>query len=270
MTRGTLLSLVAALAVIAATPSSGPAAAQFVGTPGRPAATDAEAVALIERHIEVTGGRAAYQRLTSRRITGTMEQDGARYGVVINAAPPAMRHVVLTMPDGRTQRFVTNGVESWTYRGAYVIASSGRQRRQELRRSVFDPMLHWDEHYRTARLVDDAERAGDAHTPQRAHVRLVAADGHELDLWFDVASGRLAATAQSLVNAGVEMTSTTSFEAWRRIDGVELPVRVVRTITYPGGRLVQRYAFETIEHDVAMPPDLFRTPFELGGDVAAR
>jgi hypothetical protein len=219
---------------------------------------------IIDRHIEVTGGRAAYERITSRRVEGTMDQEGQRSAITMLQRAPGHRHVRVTRSGGSEQRFITNPDESWTYEGDLVVASSGEQRVQEIRRAVFDMLLDWSAHYPLARTIGLEPVDGRPHYK----VQLMAEDCHKVLLYFDAETGRNTRTVQDIAYAGDTIRADQRVDEYRSFDGVALPVRTHRTLQFRARQVVQVYEFTAVEHNVEMPDALFRTPPELGGDHA--
>ncbi|MHC4947836.1 MAG: hypothetical protein ACYTG1_06195 [Planctomycetota bacterium] len=214
---------------------------------------------LIERHVEATGGRAAWEKLRTRRTTGTLRQgEGPGWPLEIRQSVPNNRHVVLDMPGDR-RRYVTNGEESWTYEGDVLVASGGDQRIQEIRRAAFDLMLQWSEHY----LLSKTLGLEDVEGRPAYRVRLLAEDCHPLYLSFDRETGRLVRMEEETVYAGERIDSDTLLGDYREFDGVLLPTRSIRTMLYQGRRTVQFYETESVEHNIALPEGLFATPPEL-------
>jgi hypothetical protein len=221
---------------------------------------------LIERHIEATGGREAYEKLRTRRLTGTLQvgDQGAANKIVIMSRPMHDRHVELYGSGGGVQRYVTNSDESWTYQGNVVVASGGEQRVGEILRAAYDALLDWPQFFPLSRTMGVEPVDGrDAY-----RVRLLTDDCHELFLYFDKETGRNVRRVEDVAYAGRVIRSDAVYSDYREFDGIEMPTRNRRQLDYPGGRQVQYYVTEKVEHNVELEDELFETPPELRGENA--
>ncbi len=216
---------------------------------------------IIDRHIEVTGGRADYERIHNRKVIGAFRQGDQipAATVTIHHRAPNHRHVELAIPGGGSRFFVTNSDESWTYDGDLVVAAGGDHRVPALRRAAFHMLLHWREHFELAKTVGVEDVGG----RPAYKVRLTAEDCHKVSLFFDKESGRHVRTVQEIAYAGETIQADASFSDYRRFGGIELPTRTRRVLLFGGTRTVQEYEYETVEHNVDMPDELFETPPEL-------
>ena len=213
---------------------------------------------IIDRHIAATGGRAAYARLENRRLVGTLHQNYQEMPLTLQQSAPSNQHAAVGV-GGDTMLFVTNADESWTYDGDIVVASSGDQRSQEIRRAVFNVLLDWPSHYELSKTLGTVDVDG----RPAYEVRLTAEDCHKVFLFFDQETGRHLRTEQEIIYAGDTIDAIATFSDYKPFDGIELPTKTHRVLTYSGGRIVQDYEFTKVEHNVDMPDDLFETPPEL-------
>lgn len=220
---------------------------------------------IIERHIEATGGRAAYERLRTRRVVGTLQQgDQAANRIVIMSRPTHDRHVELHGSGGGVRRFVTNGEESWTYDGDTVVAAGGEQREQEILRAAYAPLLDWERLFPLARTT----RVESVDGRPAYRVRLLTDDCHEVVLYFDKESGRNVRKVEDIAYAGQVIRADARFSEYEEFDGILMPTRTRRVLDSGGGRSVQVYVTESVEHNVELADELFETPFELRGPDA--
>lgn len=216
--------------------------------------------AIIDAHIEATGGREAHERIHNRKLVGTFSQNarGNLTPLTIYSAESNRRYVELGRGGG-VVRFVTNERESWTYDEDTVVASSGDQKQQEIRRAAFHPLLEWDQSYELAKTIGVEDVEG-----RRAYkVRLTAEDCHKLHLYFDTETGRHVRTVQEIAYAGDTIQTDTTVGEYREFDGVMLPVSSERILLYRGNRTMQYYEYQSVEHNIDLPADMFASPPEL-------
>jgi len=214
--------------------------------------------AVLARHVEATGGVAAYDAIKNRVVHARMELMGA--GVVIAltvyAAPPAAFYTLAeSEATGRIESGVSDGVvwENSAMRGP--IVKDGAERDDALRDAVFDRIAHWREHLKSA------EGTGEADVNGKPAFRVVATPkaGSPQTLYFDKESGLLVRIETTVTTAGGAVPVVAEPGDYRKVDGIMMPFR--NRMQVMGQQRV--VTIEQVEHNVALPADRFALPAEI-------
>ena len=244
-------------------------------TPDTQAATTT-AKAVIDRCIEATGGRAAWDALTSIRGMGTVSLSGlpAQGRFMVSQTKEGFRMDVDMFSQGPEGAWVKVTTQS-TIRNRDLTWREGEQspprlvtgptRDDLLRKSTFNPLLDVDRLYSTLALEGMEEVDG---TPcWKVKLEPRAADDPTELRWFSIADGLLIKLAQTPAGGGV--TSELMLLDYRPVGGVLL--NHVMIVSNLGASFERR--FEAIQVDVTIDPCLFEPPpsiANLARDQAGR
>lgn len=249
--------VVAGVSFVAGLPAWGqespPASPRVEAPPSLPTAKE-----IIDRFIEATGGRAAYERCTNRVATGTIEvpiQNLKGSSVLTHAAPNKMV-MKAEFPGVGTQITGTDGVHAWdwnTVTGARLL--EGPERAAHLRQATFNAELHWDDLYKSITMAGLGQtEAGPAYM-----VRLEAEDGQQSTQYFDKDSGLLVMVEATIRMQMGEVPVVSTISDYKEIDGLLFPHKTVQTVM--GMQLIT--TFDSVRHNVDLPPDAFDPPPEV-------
>lgn len=149
-----------------------------------------KAEAIIDRYIEVTGGRAAYDGRKNEMTKVTMEILGQniKAAMVKYNALPNKSYSVVDLPGAGKIEQGSDGEVVWersAMQGPRV--KSGDERLQYLRGTNLRAQAHWRDHYKNPELVGVDIVNGDA----CYKVTLTAADGKPETRWYSRKSGLL-------------------------------------------------------------------------------
>lgn len=232
-----------------------------------------EAGVLLDRYVEVTGGAQAHLALTNRVKVGKLSVDmaGHVFDAVVteHAQAPDKTHILV---DGEffSQVTVCNGRDAWEWSpghrdGARDASEDpghtrllvGSKRAQMLQKARFHGALHWREHFASAETVGVADVKG----APAYEVRLVTKSGEQYSQFYDEASGLLVKRVRTTESDGGALDMEVFLGDYRELDGVRLPTRVEAHLTSESyGVGTQIWSYTKIEHDVEIPPSLFRMP----------
>jgi len=230
-------------------------AGQGADTEGR---TLRPAEVILERFIEVTGGRAAYERLHSRVARGRMEaSDGKVAGLMTmyQAVPNKLRMRFETFEGMAIERgFDGDVVWEVDYRGQ-ARTIEGLERASAIRLASFNAELHWPDLFENVRTVGtDLVDGRECHT-----VELTPKGEPAQFHFFDKATGlrvkMLVPYQIGEATVDIEMIPG----EYKPADGIRLPF-VTRQRLMEQDRIV---ALDTIVHNVPIPPEVFELPCEV-------
>jgi hypothetical protein len=199
---------------------------------------------IIDKYVEAIGGKAAFDRLTSRVMIGSFENPRLTVPLEIYAKPPDLRVEIMGFGEA-SQGF--NGDVGWSMNVSEngLKELTGPALARFRRQSIFNREVRIREQY------DRLTSAGKARIGNRETYVLeaVAAGAGTMQLFFDVQTGLL--VRQNLGANEID------FEDYREVDGVKLPYTIRRKI--PGAGTFS-LTFREIKHNVPIDDTKFSVP----------
>jgi hypothetical protein len=209
---------------------------------------------VLDRYVEVLGGRPALEKLTTRQIGGSVITEGAR-NFPIQISQTANKYLlVIHLPRGdQFQAF--NGTVGWGKFPGNQWTMQGLELARLARAAEF--YNAFDLKARFPRLVlKGKERIGE----QEAYVVIASSasggEGLAEMLYFDVASGLLLRRIVLTQTPLGEFPEQTNFFDYRQVDGVKLPFTVERIEI--NTRWTEKYT--EVKHNVVLDGAVFEPP----------
>ncbi len=217
---------------------------------------------ILDRYIEVTGGKAAYQRLRSVVSEGTFWIVGTPMKGKYTAyeAEPNRTRTLYEFENGERNEQGTVGDIVWeksTRDGARL--ATGEERILSLRESTFNSMLKWRSLYNTAKC-SGTEAVGDKSSYA---VVLSPPMGKPLTQYFDVESGLLVKSFILLDSPAGEIRSENLYQDYRKESaGVSFPHKLIH-------RIVNEQEMVVLLDSVRCNVDIVGYPFDPPPEVKA-
>ena len=237
-----------------ATPPLGQAAVPPAAPGPRPAAVGLPTYdQIIDRYLQAIGSSAAYEKLKSRVMKGTLvDTRGGSFPVEVYQASPDKIVTITTLPDGvAAQGF--NGTTGWSANPSGATELKGMELAQIKRAADIARALKIKEESLSPR-VNGKVTVGE----KEAYLVSARADGLRVQLYFDVQTGlllRRLVMGSTLVGAFPEQTD---FEDYREVDGVKLPFKIRYSTPSPAeGNTIE---FKEITHNVPVDDARFTPP----------
>ena len=214
--------------------------------------------AILDKYVEVTGGKAAYGKLTNRVTQATFEMvgQGLKFSMTIYAARPDKMYVVMESEAFGKIEKGTDGEVAWEINvmtGPQI--KEGEERALVLRGATFDAVPDWRKLYKQAECVG-VEAIDDKPCYK---IVLTAKEGSPETRYYDKESNLVVKTEMSLKLP----MGTITFEAYpsdyKRVDGILLPHKT-RVMVMGSERIM---TIESIKHNVKMPKDRFKLPEDI-------
>ncbi len=232
-----------------------PAHAQSAAPPPAAASTMPSVDQILNRYVEVQGGRAAWQKLTSRVTIGTIEVPSMQLSGAIEfheKAPDRFLGVVTI--NGASFRQGYDGTAGWTDDPANGLRDqAGLELAETRRESDFYHTLDLRKLYSKLTLTGK-EKIGDRDTYV---IEAALPEGGEPDrMYFDVQTGlALRVTSQRHGPDGVSQIRE-DLEDYREVDGVKLPF----IIRQANGATVEIITISEYHHNVPLEDGQFAKP----------
>ncbi|RMF78912.1 MAG: hypothetical protein D6744_09635 [Planctomycetota bacterium] len=214
-----------------------------------------EAAKILDRYIEVTGGREAYEKVKSRITRGRIEIPamGLKGTIeIIAAAPNRFRAKAVTEGIGEQLRG-TNGKVAWELSdmmGPRLI--EGKEKAMFDRSSLFNSDLHWRKLYKKVRTVG-VENVED--TPCYK-LELVSEDDEVMTAYYAKDSGLMVRGLLTVPGPMGDVEVEVLVSDYRDVDGVKLPFKTVQRVA----GMEQIMVIDSVETNPKLPPDTFDLP----------
>jgi hypothetical protein len=223
---------------------------------GFAAAQSAEDV--IEKYLQASGGRDALSGIQTRIMKGTfaMPDMGMYAPIQIYTQAPDKSLTYIEIPGMGSASNGVNGEVAWEVNpmvGARVLR--GPDRVDALLQARIEPLLEWK------KLFAKAELAGEETVAGKKCWKLVmtAHEGSPTTQYIDQESGLIARVDG--VRDGQSVS--TSFSDYKPVGGVQVPHKMVMM----SPQFNFEMTFESVEHNVPIPPEKFALPSSVQSQV---
>jgi hypothetical protein len=217
-----------------------------------------KAETILERYIEVTGGRKAYEKHKTEHATMTMEfvgkgikGTGTRYADSNNNTIES-----ITLEGvGKIDQGITNGVawESNPVTGPRVV--TGTEKADRLRDARFNGLLYWKELWKSAETTGVENVEGE----DCYKVVLTPAEGKPETNFFSKKTGLLIKKARVVTSPMGEIPVEVLTKDYKEYDGVKMPSRVSQRMM--GNEIA--VTADSVKFDVPIPAGAFEPPAEV-------
>lgn len=213
---------------------------------------------ILDRYVEVTGGREAYEKLKNIVIEKSIEIEimGLKMDGKVYMAPPNKLYQEFNNDRAGLMRSGTDGETAWQINavaGARLL--TGKDKKQIERLAMFNPDLNWAKYYKSAE-VDGLEEVQEQPCYK---VRLTDNDGNQEIRYYNVESGLLIKSTLLKPNSGNDLH--TLYEDYKKVDGLLFAHRLRQYAT-------SQETVHTI-HKIVLNADLPEDRFELPDQIKA-
>jgi len=260
MKRVSLFVFVAAVAVGcggAKKPAArGPSAAaddRIATDSGAPSSLTADDILAL--YVEATGGRAAYEKLSSRVAKATMVLPslGVKGDVEMYQQAPNKSYMKLVLGQAGTVEQGTDGTVVWersAMTGVRVL--SGQERELGLIGAVFNAELKYKELYKSVQLMGIEAVDG---APAYKLV-FTTPSGQTETRYYDKDTKLLVKSSATVQHQMGKISSTTRYSDYRAVDGVRMPFKM--EVSAMNQKRV--LTLTDVKHNVAIPASRFALP----------
>lgn len=224
------------------------------------AADDAlpKAATILDHFVEVTGGKAAYQKRKSEIITGTLEftAAGVKGTLTRYSQDPDQSYSALEIEGIGKIEMGSTGNLAWE-KSAIVgpRVKSGEERAQALREGTFNGSLNW------RKLFPKAETTGveTVDGEQCYVVVLTPAQGKPETTYYQKKSGLAVKSTTVAVSQMGEVPVEVRMSDYKDFDGVLMPTRIAQKAAGQEFAMV----IQTVKVNEEIPSDRFEPPAEI-------
>jgi outer membrane lipoprotein-sorting protein len=219
-----------------------------------------KAETILDKYVEVTGGKAAYAKIHSEITSGTMDfaamglkGDMTHYGM-----EPDKRVTEVNLPGVGAIRDGSNGDVAWSVNAIQgPRLKEGDEKAEALLEAKFNSEAHWRELYKTVETV------GAETTDGKDCYKLVLTPkaGNPMTRWYDKQSNLLVKMSMTTKSPMGEIQAESSFSDYRKEGGILVPHKVTSRVA--GRELIM--TIDKVQHN----PEIPKGKFELPDDIKA-
>lgn len=212
----------------------------------------------LERYVEKTGGRAAYEKVSARVVSGFMEMPalGMKAPYTLMQAAPNKYRMTIEIPGAGKSEQGSNGTTAWamdSIQGPRLV--EGEEAAQMGRSMAFNAELEPEKHWKGMETVGIEAVQG----RPTYKVMLTPASGTATAHFYDVESGLL---VKSLVIAKTPMgdvPAESTIGEYKAFDGIMISTLQVQSL----GMVEVRMTIEKMEHPEKVADEVLALPPEI-------
>lgn len=232
-------------------------ARQTAATATKPESATLTGEQVLDKYVEVTGGKAAYEKLKTRRMKAAMEIPGApvKPTMEIFQKAPNLHLQLVAIPEmGMEQSRGFDGKIAWSkdpMQGVRVL--EGKEASAMKDETPFNVEIRWREVYKEAKnlgrkTIDGTDGYEIELTPKEG--------GNPTTSFYDATSFLLIHQTKTQETPQGKMTSKISMSDYKDVDGIKIPF----TMTISGGPQKVIMKIQEVKHNEEMPDSKFAKP----------
>ncbi|MBZ5595580.1 MAG: outer membrane lipoprotein-sorting protein [Acidobacteriia bacterium] len=213
---------------------------------------------ILDKFVEATGGKAAYQKVHNEKATGTFEfvGKGVKGTMVHYRAEPNKMYMRVELENIGAMENGTDGETAWTLsalQGPHI--AQGEERAFALREAMLRAPLEWRKVYKNAETAGVVDVNGQA----CYKVVLTPNEGKPETQYYDKKSNLLVKMSMTVVSQMGEIPTDTTVSDYKEQSGLLSPRKSHHTV------LGQEFeiTISQIEYNIDMPKDRFDLPAEI-------
>lgn len=217
-----------------------------------------KAEGILDRYVEVTGGRRNYEKRTNEYTSGTVTVPaaGVTGKVEMWAAAPGSRVEIVEMEGVGRIESGTDGVIAWE--NSAIMGPkirSGLELRYHIRDALFNLPIHWRKVYRSAETVAAEKVEGvDCY-----RILMTPHEGKPETWYFDQETGYLVKMFKSSLTTMGEVNGEFVFRDYKDMDGLMMPVTQIQKAAQQ--EIIMK--IDAVKPNIKMSKDRFTPPAEV-------
>ena len=213
---------------------------------------------IIDKYVEATGGKAAYEKIRSDVTSGTMTLGamGLKGPMVIYSQSPDKRAVEITLEGVGKIVEGSNGEIAWSFNAMQgPRLKEGAEKAEALGQARHNADLYWRELYKSAETTGSETVGG----KDCYKVLLTTKDGTTATRWYDKKSGLLVQMAQTAESPMGKIDAVVSADDYRKEGDLLVPHKM--TTSMAGQELLM--TIDKVEYNVEIPKEKLEPPAEV-------
>ena len=218
---------------------------------------------LLDRLVEVCGGKEAWNKLKNRKATMELKISGMDAVVTVIESTPNKSKTVMSLM-GMAIEDVCDGKIIWSRHPINgLVVLEGKDLDVKLEAAKFDKFVAWRKNFKAQKyegIVDVDEKPCHKITMTPHH-------GHDAIWYLDVESGLQVREDRVEEAQGSRIEAKVLMSDYRSVDGVKIPFTNVMDL---GGLGKHTQKIKSIKHNVELPKDIFALPDDVKKILAKR
>jgi hypothetical protein len=213
---------------------------------------------ILDRFIEVTGGKAAYEARKTEVVTGSVEfaAMGLKGSMETYYQEPGNYYMSMNLAGiGKVESGLTDGVawENSVLQGPRI--KTGEEKAQALREAAMNGAYHWRD------LFAKAETSGEETVEGKPCYKVVMtpAEGHPVSMFFEKESGLMRKTSVVAASQLGDIAADSISTEYRRFDGILEPAKVTEKVAGQEFTIT----IDSVKANQPIPPEKFALPEEV-------
>ena len=217
-----------------------------------------KAETLLDKYIEVTGGKAAYTKLHGQKMTGTMEFPamGLKGKLIIYSAEPDKQYFEVEFEGVGKMQEGSSGDIAWAnsaMQGPRI--KEGGEKAESLMRAKFNAELNWRDQYKTVETVGLETVDG----KECYKVLATPKSGNPRTLWYDKTSNLMVKMSAVTETPQGDIQSDTTMSDYRKVGEVLVPHKM----TIQAGPMEISMTVDSVQINPEIPKNTFDVPDEV-------
>lgn len=222
------------------------------------AADEIKPEAILDKYVEVTGGRAAYEKIETEMATGTLEITGMGLSGTLTSyrsAPNKSYTLVDFGASGKAEEG-SNGEVVWSINPAEgARIKQGDERAIAMRTNAVRGEIRWREFYKKAELAGMSDEGGKL----CYKVVLTPNEGAAETRYYDKSSNLLVKVIMPITTPNGAATAEMNLSDYRDEGGIVVAHTIMQTV--PGADILVK--IQTVKHNPEIPAGRFDLPAEI-------
>jgi hypothetical protein len=222
------------------------------------AAEDMKPEAILDKYVEVTGGKAAYEKVQTEVATGTLEITSIGLSGTLTSyrsAPDKAYAVIEFASVGKAEQG-SNGQVAWSINpGEGPRVKQGDERATTLRSDAMHTEIRWRDFYKTAELAGTEDVGGKA----CYKVVMTPKEGGAETRYYDKSSGLLVKVILPVTTPDGTANAEMTLSDYKAEDGIQTPHPIVQKV--PNAEILVK--IESIKHNTEIPASRYDLPAEI-------
>jgi hypothetical protein len=222
------------------------------------AADDIKPEAILDKYVEVTGGRAAYEKIQTEVSTGTLEitSMGLSGALTSYRAAPDKSYTVIDFTGMGKAEEGSNGVVAWSNNpGEGPRIKQGDERAVALRTDAMHTEIHWRDFYKKAEIAGSEDVGGKA----CYKVVLTPKEGSAETRYYDKSSNLLVKVVLPVTGPDGAATAEVGLSDYRDEGGILTPHTIAQKL--PNIEILVK--IESVKHNADIPAGRFDLPADI-------
>jgi zinc protease len=213
---------------------------------------------LLDKYIEVTGGKAAYSKMHSQMMTGTMEFPamGLKGKLTIYSAEPDKQYFEVNFEGVGKMQEGSNGDIAWAnsaMQGPRI--KEGGEKTESLMRGKFNAELNWRDMYKTVETLAMETVDG----KQCYKILATPKSGNPKTFWYDKDSNLMVKMSAVTATPQGDIQSDTSVSDYRKEGDILVPHKM----SIKAGPMEISMTVDSLQINPEIPKNTFDVPDEV-------